>query len=104
VTDNFNVSLEFTLSGTIASGLVGFGLAYYVQYAFSGLGGAPDTVLNVPNATVPNQLVYGDPGTTATVSAGTLPVGTYELVATVTIPIIQAAAFVELPVVEIFQP
>jgi hypothetical protein len=104
VTDNFNVSLEFTLSGTIASGLVGYGLAYYVQYAFSGLGGGPNTVLNVPNATVANQLIYGDPDTTATVTAGTLPVGTYELVATVTIPIIQAAAFVELPVVDIFQP
>ena len=105
VTDNFTVSLEFTLSGGIAAGLTQMAFPYFVQYLFSGLGGAPDRTLTpAPAGLIAGQLVYGDPENTVTVTAGTLPAGTYQLVATVTIPVFTAAAFVALPVLVIFQP
>jgi hypothetical protein len=103
VTDNFNVSLEFTLSGSVATGIVNGANTYKVQYIFSGLGGIPGLTLPaITKTTNSGQFVYGDPDTTAHVTAGSLPVGTYEVVASVTIPAYQMAAFVELPILEIF--
>jgi len=55
-------------------------------------------------ATTAGVLSYGAPDTTVTIAAGSLPVGKYEILATVTFagnpPM---SAYVEMPVLDIYQ-
>jgi hypothetical protein len=107
VTSDFEVAMEFTLSGFLAPGLTSLLLPYKVTYTFAGLGVANGPPLVVAGALVAGELVYGAPSTTAVVSQTptvTLPVGNYEVVATVSFAPFPMVAFIELPVLEIFTP
>jgi hypothetical protein len=103
VTDAFTVAMDWELTGILANWLVGLGLNYTVTYTFAGLGNLDGPTLNVATTTTAAQTTYGAPDTTATVSAGSLPVGKYELLATVEFggapPI---SAYIELPVLDIY--
>jgi hypothetical protein len=103
VTDTFTVSMRWGLTGWFASWLAGLKIAYTVTYTFAGLGNANGTAIPVTKNTVPGQISYGAPDTTATVTAGTLAVGKYEILATVTFagnpPL---SAYVEMPVLDIY--
>jgi hypothetical protein len=102
-TDAFTVSMRWGLTGLFALYLVGIPITYTVTYTFAGLGNPSGGPLSVTNTTVPGQTSYGDPATTVTVPAGSLPVGQYELLATVTFagnpPM---SAYVEIPVLQIY--
>ena len=103
VSDAFTVSMTWELTGFFANWLASLGLAYTVTYTFSGLGNNNGTSLPVSGTTT-GPTTYGPPDTTLTVPAGTLPVGTYELLATVTFggnpPM---SAYIEIPVLDIYQ-
>ena len=104
VSDSFTVAMTWDLTGIFANWLAGLGLAYTVTYTFAGLGNANGTQLSVAKTTVANQTTYGPPDTTVTVPANSLPVGKYELLATVTFggnpPM---SAYIEIPVLDIYQ-
>ena len=104
VSDDFTVSMTWELTGIFAPWLAGLGLAYTVTYTFAGLGNANGTSQSVASTTVAGQTTYGAPVTTVTVPAGSLPVGTYEVLATVTFggnpPM---SAYIEIPVLDIYQ-
>ena len=103
VSDDFTVSMTWELTGAFASWLASLGLAYTVTYTFSGLGNNNGTSVAVVGTTT-GATTYGPPDTTLTVPAGSLPVGTYELLATVTFggnpPM---SAYIEIPVLDIYQ-
>jgi len=84
VTDTFTVSMRWGLSGGFASWLVGLPLTYTVTYTFAGLGNPNGLQHNVTKTTTAGVLSYGAPDTTVTIAAGSLPVGKYEILATVT--------------------
>jgi hypothetical protein len=104
VSDAFTVSMTWELTGFFAPWLAGLGLAYTVTYVFAGLGNGNGTTQAVASTTVTGQTTYGPPETTVTVPAGSLPVGTYELLAAVTFggnpPM---SAYIEIPVLDIYQ-
>lgn len=104
VSDAFTVAMSWELTGIFAPWLAGLGLAYTVTYKFAGLGNTSGTALTVSNTTVAAQTSYGPPDTTVTVPANSLPVGTYEVLATVTFgghpPM---SAYIEIPVLDIYQ-
>ena len=104
VSDSFTVAMSWELTGIFAPWLAGLGLSYTVRYRFAGLGNAGGVTHTVTKTTVAGQTVYGAPETTVTVAAGSLPVGTYEVLATVTFgghpPM---TAFIEIPVLDIYQ-
>ena len=104
VSDSFTVAMTWDLTGIFANWLASLGLAYTVTYTFAGLGNANGTQLSVAKTTVANQTTYGPPDTTVTVPANSLPVGEYELLATVTFggnpPM---SAYIEIPVLDIYQ-
>ncbi len=100
----FQVAMEFTLGGTFAPFFVGLPINYTVTYTFDGRGVPDGPPLTVgPKPTVAGKLVYGGPDTTATVAAGTLAAGVYEVTAIVTFggapPM---SAFADIPVIEVF--
>ena len=103
VTDTFTVSMRWGLSGGFASWLVGLPLTYTVTYTFAGLGNPNGLQHNVTKTTTAGVLSYGAPDTTVTIAAGSLPVGKYEILATVTFagnpPM---SAYVEMPVLDIY--
>jgi hypothetical protein len=103
-TTTFQIAMEFTLGGIFAPFLVQIPINYTVTYTFDGRAVPDGPALTVgPTATTAGQLVYGDPDTTATVAAGTLAPGVYEVTAVVTFggspPM---SAFIDAPVIEIF--
>lgn len=104
VSDTFTVSMSWELTGLFASFLAGIPITYTVTYTFAGLGNGNGPTHHVTKTTVAGQTSYGAPETTVTVSAGSLPVGKYELLATVTFagnpPM---SAYVEIPVLDIYQ-
>lgn len=104
VSDTFTVSMTWELTGVFAAWLASLGLAYTVTYTFAGLGNANGASLSMASTTVALQTTYGPPDTTVTVPAGSLPVGTYEVLATVTFggnpPM---SAYIEIPVLDIYQ-
>ena len=104
VTDNFTVAMTWELTGNLAIWLSKFKFDYTVTYTFAGLGNADGPQLAVTHKTVPAQTVYGPPVTTVTVPAHSLPVGKYEVLATVTFennpPI---SAYIEIPVLDVYQ-
>jgi hypothetical protein len=107
VTNDFQVSMEFTLTGFMAPGLTGLLLPYKITYIFAGLDVANGPPLVVTGALLAGELVYGAPTTTALVAqnpAVTLPVGNYEVLATVSFAPFSMVAFFERPVLEIFTP
>jgi hypothetical protein len=102
-TDAFEVTMDFTLSGSLAGAFVSGSQSYAVTYTFSGLGGPTSTAAHANGTTIAGVLTYGTGDTTATVPAGTLSPGTYEVVATVSFaPAWPIVAFFEFPVLEIF--
>ena len=104
VSDAFTVAMTWELTGNYALWLAGLGLTYTVTYTFAGLGNANGTTQSVTQTTVAAQTTYGDPETTVTVPANSLPVGLYELLATVTFggnpPM---SAYIEIPVLDVYQ-
>jgi hypothetical protein len=104
VSDAFTVAMTWDLTGIFANWLASLGLTYTVTYTFAGLGNANGAQKSVTKTTVASQTTYGPPETTVTVPAGSLPVGKYELLATVTFggnpPM---SAFIEIPVLDIYQ-
>jgi hypothetical protein len=104
VSDAFTVSMTWELTGNFAAWLASLGLAYTVTYTFAGLGNANGTTQSVASTTIAGQTTYGPPVTTVTVPAGSLPVGTYEVLAMVTFggnpPM---SAYIEIPVLDIYQ-
>jgi hypothetical protein len=104
VSDAFTVSMKWELTGIFAHWLAGLHLAYTVTYTFAGLGNANGPQKSVTKHTVTGQTSYEAPETTVTMPAGSLPVGKYEVLATVTFgghpPM---SAFVEIPVLDIYQ-
>jgi hypothetical protein len=104
VSDAFTVAMTWDLTGIFAHWLASLGLTYTVTYTFAGLGNANGAQKSVTKTTVAAQTTYGAPATTVTVPAGSLPVGKYELLATVTFggnpPM---SAFIEIPVLDIYQ-
>jgi hypothetical protein len=104
VGDAFTVSMTWELTGIFALWLASLGLTYTVTYTFAGLGNANGATRSVTKTTVAGQTTYGPPETTVTVPATSLPVGTYELLATVTFggnpPM---SAYVEIPVLDVYQ-
>jgi hypothetical protein len=103
VTDTFTVSMLWNLTGIFALWLASLHLSYTVTYTFAGLGNANGATHTVTKSTKTGQTSYGAPDTTVTVPAGSLPVGKYELLATVTFggnpPM---SAYIELPVLDIY--
>jgi hypothetical protein len=104
VSDDFTVAMTWQLTGFFAPWLAGLGLSYTVTYTFAGLGSPDGPSLTVSQNTASGQTAYGPPETTVTVPAGSLPVGQYELLATVTFggnpPM---SAYIEIPVLEVYQ-
>lgn len=104
VNDNFTVAMTWELTGNLAIWLSKFKFDYTVTYTFAGLGNADGPQLTVTDKTVPGQTVYGPPVTAVTVPAHSLPVGKYEVLATVTFennpPI---SAYIEIPVLDVYQ-
>lgn len=104
VSDAFTVAMTWDLTGIFAHWLASLGLTYTVTYTFAGLGNANGAQKSVTKTTVASQTTYSAPETTVTVPAGALPVGKYELLATVTFggnpPM---SAFIEIPVLDIYQ-
>lgn len=104
VSDAFTVAMTWDLTGIFAHWLASLGLTYTVTYTFAGLGNANGAQKSVTKTTVASQTTYGAPETTVTVPAHSLPVGKYELLATVTFggnpPM---SAFIEIPVLDIYQ-
>jgi hypothetical protein len=104
VSDAFTVAMTWDLTGIFAHWLASLGLTYTVTYTFAGLGNANGAQKSVTKTTVASQTTYGALDTTVTVPAGSLPVGKYELLATVTFggnpPM---SAFIEIPVLDIYQ-
>lgn len=104
VSDAFTVSMTWELTGIFALWLASLGLTYTVTYTFAGLGNANGATQYVTQTTVAGQTTYGPPATTVTVPANSLPVGTYELLATVTFggnpPM---SAYIEIPVLDVYQ-
>jgi hypothetical protein len=106
VSDAFTVAMNWELTGIFANWLVAYngGLSYTVTYTFAGLGNANGTTKSVTKTTVAAKTAYGPPDTTVTVPANSLPVGRYELLATVTFggnpPM---SAYIEIPVLDIYE-
>jgi hypothetical protein len=104
VSDAFTVSMTWELTGIFALWLAGLGLTYTVTYTFAGLGNANGATKSVTKTTVAGQTTYKNPETTVTVLANSLPVGKYELLATVTFggnpPM---SAYIEIPVLDVYQ-
>jgi hypothetical protein len=104
VSDSFTVAMTWDLTGIFANWLASLGLTYTVTYTFAGLGNPNGTALSVTKTTVANQTTYGPPDTTVSVPAHSLPVGKYELLATVTFggnpPM---SAYIEIPVLDVYQ-
>jgi len=104
VNDNFTVAMTWELTGNLAIWLSKFKFDYTVTYTFAGLGNADGPQLTVTHKTVPGQTVYGPPLTAVPVPAHSLPVGKYEVLATVTFennpPI---SAYIEIPVLDVYQ-
>jgi hypothetical protein len=104
VSDSFTVAMTWDLTGIFANWLASLGLSYTVTYTFAGLGNPNGTELSVTKTTVANQTTYGPPDTTVSVPAHSLPVGKYELLATVTFggnpPM---SAYIEIPVLDVYQ-
>jgi len=104
VTDTFEVSMSWELTGLFAAWVAGLHVTYTVTYTFAGLGNLNGPTHTVTKKTKTGSLTYGAPDTTVTVSAGSLPVGKYEVLATVTFggnpPM---SAYVEIPVLDIYQ-
>ena len=102
--DDFTVAMSWELTGFFAPWLAALGLTYTVTYTFAGLGIPNGPQLTVIQATLAGQTSYGPPDTTVTVPAGSLPVGQYEVLATVTFggspPM---SAFIEIPVLDVYQ-
>ncbi len=79
-TDPFDVWMSFDLQGTFAQWIASLAVPYTISYFFEGVGGAPDGVLATVNSNaIPGQVNYGQAETKATVPAGTLPPGLYNL-------------------------
>ncbi len=104
VSDTFTVAMTWDLTGIFANWLAALGLTYTVTYTFAGLGNPNGTELSVAKTTVAGQTTYGPAETTVTVPANSLPVGKYELLATVTFggnpPM---SAYIEIPVLDVYQ-
>jgi hypothetical protein len=104
VSDAFTVAMTWELTGIFANWLASLGLSYTVTYTFAGLGNANGTTKTVTKNTVVSKTTYGPPETTVTVPANSLPVGKYEVLATVTFggnpPM---SAFIEIPVLDVYQ-
>jgi hypothetical protein len=104
VTDTFKVSMSWELTGFFALWIVSRPITYTVTYTFAGLGNPGGPTHTVTKNTVTGQTIYGAPETTVTVAAGSLPVGKYEVLATVTFagnpPM---SAYVEIPVLDIYK-
>lgn len=104
VTDAFTIAMTWELTGFFAKWLAGLGLSYTVTYTFAGLGNPNGTSHSVTKTTMPLVTTYGPPKTTVTVPAGSLPVGKYEVLATVTFggnpPM---SAYIEIPVLDVYQ-
>lgn len=85
----FSVSADFSLAGLIAPGLLTVagllpGADFQVQYMYESLGPGPEGTLGVVNISAsPGVFSYGGTATTLNVGAGSLPAGTYKLVAVV---------------------
>jgi hypothetical protein len=104
VSDTFTVAMTWDLTGIFALWLASLGLIYTVTYTFAGLGNANGTALSVTKTTVAGQTTYGPAETTVAVPANSLPVGKYEVLATVTFggnpPM---SAYIEIPVLDVYQ-
>jgi len=104
VSDTFTVAMTWELTGIFALWLASLDLTYEVTYTFAGLGNANGTTKSVTKHTVAGHTTYKAPDTTVSIPAGSLPVGKYELLATVTFagnpPM---SAFIEIPVLDVYQ-
>ena len=104
VSEDFTVAMTWELTGNWANFVAGLGLTYTVTYTFGGIGNPDGPPLTVTQSTVSGQTVYGPPDLTATVPAGSLPVGQYDFLATVSFGgFPPMSAYIEIPVLEVYQ-
>jgi hypothetical protein len=104
VSDEFTVAMTWELTGGFALWLASLGLTYTITYTFAGLGSGNVVTESLTATTVAGQTTYGPADTTVTVAANSLPVGMYELLATVTFGgFPPMSAYIEIPVVDVYQ-
>jgi len=78
--DPFNVWMTFDLQGTFALWIASLNVPYTISYFYEGVGGAADGLLaTVNHNTILGQTHYDKPETLATIPAGTLAPGLYNL-------------------------
>lgn len=101
----WEVAAQFEFAGMLAPWIVSLGAPWNFRLLAESMGPGPDRVLGtLPGVTVLGTTAYGSPATTINVAAGTLPIGVYKLVGTVTVtgtPPPAIAGYFEGPIVQI---
>ncbi len=107
----FQLSVNFNLAGSVWPAILALAAAvpgpdFQIQYSYESMGAGPEGTLGAVNVNAnAGQLNYSAPQTALNIAAGSLPVGTYKLVATVRtlIPMLGwVTGFQEGPIIQVY--